>query len=1519
MISSRIFAQAQAMEALGESTANIPIEMRKAEKALTSVNVSIRDASDPSKLRGLEEVLDELAEKWDKLSASTKNYVAEGVAGTERRNYFISVMENYGRVLELTNEGLNSQGELAKANAVRVQSLASQVNIMKDKLMALMEGLDPVLYTGVQLGNAILDVVTAFGAIPSSVSLATVAFLSFNKSGQLVRDGIFKVAEGYHPLIANSNKYIASMNAEKAKLAELITQKKLDISSTSAQIIAKEKVGASTVALNTKLKLEQSQLKATQIQLALTTAKTVALQAVMSAGLSLAIGAVVGGLTSLISGLSNSSKNMEDLTAKTKELQEAMRVDNSNLLSEYERLGKLAQDETKTAKEKLYYNEEIAKIKAQLIESNGEYATILNDETKSLETQLNLIKAQNEERKKERARDLDKELGSDLGHNIKVNKIEENLENQYEALLKYKEVYDQIKGSDVETVINPMTGYEQSVDQFLANFKTLQDAFKETYTEADRLNGSVKTIGDAGEETGKKLIGVTDGITNMFNSLGKNSNDAIGASVEELATTYRTIEEVTLGLRTTFQGLSDSQLSYVKVFEEVRTAIQEVGGEAGAQEEVVRQFLDIFPRYEGVVKNTNDVLKIMGNEATLELGKAQAQAKDFLKSMQDMDNYTPDFAEQLMEAYPELALHIQDTAYVQEFLNNKISEMDNLYGAVMSQVDVHRTAQEEILANDADFWNQKMKNSENFLQYQSTIESKLISMGANSLGVQYDDFASFVESKGGLRDVDYSKATTLAEAESMTEAQKLNSMLKKYAQYVNEKDGYRGAESKLILDFLDWQGDTEALTINELRQMWAEFYAQRTQKLKEDIATLTKFDETLHSYGEYDTSAYKSAIELKKLNELNKQLTSGTTLFDGVKTTFKGAGTTYKGGSLGSSGLNSSGLNTNPKDKESKKKEVEDLQLVIDRYYEFNDALDDVNNALKLNRQLQASATDVSTTKKLHEEEIRLLNEKLEAMKKLQSEQRNDLLSQKNILSNAGFKFDADGNLKNYSSRLKELQNYANSLTGDAKKAQIEYVQSIVSVIDAYTTLTNDTLPSTELAIEQLGKEIKDVNKEHERTLKLIEALGDRYYEIKGLINDVDKALALNQAKQDNANATERVKLMKEEVSLMRQKQKLLMQQSSELKVEADELAKKLSEKGVKFNADGTVANYKKLIEQMTLVANRYVGDARDEKIEEAEELIGLIEQYDDIIRNTLPDLATEWEEYATSVREAEKAMEKQITEVQKNISSAIENELTKRTEKVKTELQKQKDLYNAQYEQEDWDKSLATEQRKLDEIKQQMSDLSRDTSLAGQLKLQQLREEFEAQQQVIDDMIRDKEKENGNARFDEEMEKLDQELEDALDPKNMADLVNKALVDGFVTIGDEVVALNSLMGNWLDETGDGLYAIGSSLKGELIENLRVAKGLMEDMGLISANSKLSDADTWGLTSLTSAQENQLRLMQSADAIQAKTKTSAIIQLDSLLTVQGNVTEDILPKIEEMIESAKTDVFDNIAKQMISR
>lgn len=495
------------------------------------------------------------------------------------------------------------------------------------------------------------------------------------------------------------------------------------------------------------------------------------------------------------------------------------------------------------------------------------------------------------------------------------------------------------------------------------------------------------------------------------------------------------------------------------------------------------------------------------------------------------------------------------------------------------------------------------------------------------------------------------------------------------------------------------------------------------------------------------------------------------------------------------------------------------------------------------------------------------------------------------------------------------MQKNANSLSGEAKENAIEQVNLIASIIEAYTTLSNETIPDTENQILEMNKTIKDTQKEHEELLKLVERLGNRYFELEQSIKKVDNALALNQAQQKNVHASERVKLIEEEIELLRERQKLVAQQQKEVQMEVDEVRVELVEKGVTFNDDGSISNYTKLIEKLTEEANKLIGDARDEAVEEIEDLIDKMEEYEELVGDTLPTLAQEWEEYATSIYEAEKEKAQTITDMQKDVSSAIENEYNKRYEALKNSLQKEKDLYESQFEQEDWDNNLATEQRKLDEIQQQINSLSRDTSLAGQLKLQQLKDEYDAQLEVINQMIRDKEKELGSNRFDEEMDKLDQEKEETLSTENLANMVNKALADGFVTIGEEVIELNSLMTDWLDETGDGLTAVGNYLKSELIENLRVAQGLMENMGLIDVNS-LSNAFTQSRT-----MDNTKSLVDISRTVSdaGRSVSNELVQnvkIENLLTVQGNVTEDSLPQLEKMIEEAKDDLLSDIAKEL---
>jgi hypothetical protein len=245
----------------------------------------------------------------------------------------------------------------------------------------------------------------------------------------------------------------------------------------------------------------------------------------------------------------------------------------------------------------------------------------------------------------------------------------------------------------------------------------------------------------------------------------------------------------------------------------------------------------------------------------------------------------------------------------------------------------------------------------------------------------------------------------------------------------------------------------------------------------------------------------------------------------------------------------------------------------------------------------------------------------------------------------------------------------------------------------------------------------------------------------------------------------------------------------------------------------------------------------------------------------------------------------------------------------LKEKMQKEKELYDKQYEEEDWNNQLSQEQRKLDEIKQQMVNLSRDTSLSGKSKLEQLKQEYQEQLDSMNTLIREHEKELADERYNEEIEALEKETEEKLkgieetfSEENVAELVNQALVSGFVTLGDEVVELNGLMTTWLDETGDGLYAIGDYLKTDLIESLQTVRALMSDVGLTNAtiSPNLSSLPSSSINTGTLSGNNAVNINFGAP----------------LLNIEGNVTEDVMSQVEAMVKQSQKNVVNEISKAL---
>jgi hypothetical protein len=841
---------------------------------------------------------------------------------------------------------------------------------------------------------------------------------------------------------------------------------------------------------------------------------------------------------------------------------------------------------------------------------------------------------------------------------------------------------------------------------------------------------------------------------------------------------------------------------------------------------------------------------------------------------------------------------------------------------------------------------------------------------ANSLGVQAADFSSFIDSKGGMRAVDYTNASTMAEAENTMQSSLATQVLGYAAQLINSKAGYRQTDMSNVNEFLNSQGVAEAQTVQELATMWAEFYNAKVaainntmSEINSQIAAGWTDDQIAAMDGWFgDGSLRAKQTELNKLQNQIKTLAATnltmTNFFAGLDTYFNGAGggvgqSTVGGGKIGGGGGGSSwkptstggsgykpsggsggsggGSGSRPSGGSgsggsgsggkggsgsggsgSSEKEVEDMEAEIDRYYELNDAINDNEKAISQLQSKRDSITTKSSYKKSIEQEVALLNKQIQAYKNLQKEQEKERNEIKKTLSNNGFKFDKNGDISNYAAQVKKLQDQANKKSGTKKEQAIENVEYLIDLIERYDELHSEAIPETTIEILDLQSEIQELNKDLAENMKNIEKLGDRYFRVAQAMNDVTDALEMNQAKQEHADEKEKIKLMEQEIDLIRQQQKINKNNKKVAEEEAKELRKQLEESGVKFNGDGNISNYEVLIEKMEKDANRLVGQAQEDAVTEIEDLLELIEQYVTLTDDTIPELDQAWQDYANSIKDIEKELkeiykehQENAVQTQKDIASAYEHYLSKRYDKLKESLNKERDLYNDSYNAENFQRELDEQQRTLDEIAQQIAVYERDTSLAGQAKLAQLKEEYEAQRQAINDMVRENEHSKANEDFDKQEEALDNALAEALDPAKLVEVVNDAIGSGLITIGDQVMELDDLMTTWLDETGDGLYALGDVLKSELLDNLVNAHKILGDMNMFNTNGSVSFASS-----------NALLARQNPSTVSSSSSNHTISFDAPLLYVSGNVDSSNIDELTSTLKDMEQRIYTTIANAL---
>lgn len=227
---------------------------------------------------------------------------------------------------------------------------------------------------------------------------------------------------------------------------------------------------------------------------------------------------------------------------------------------------------------------------------------------------------------------------------------------------------------------------------------------------------------------------------------------------------------------------------------------------------------------------------------------------------------------------------------------------------------------------------------------------------------------------------------------------------------------------------------------------------------------------------------------------------------------------------------------SNKKKSSSKKseKEVADLKLKINLFYKWEKAIKDVEHQMaKLDKVIESGTGQqkVAAMKK----QIELYKELGKQQKALYQAQKKELARLQKLISNKGFRVEDNGTVVNYTEKLKSLEKWANSATGEEKEKRKEEVQAIKELLDSYTDLV-DKMNNTELEIDSIDGNIKDKQQE----------LKDYYNDLLDVVSDVESEITDMIKKELDKRKEAMQKAYEKQIELLEKAKKAYQEQNEE-------------------------------------------------------------------------------------------------------------------------------------------------------------------------------------------------------------------------------------------------------------------------------------------------------------------------------------------------------------------------------------
>ena len=191
------------MSEIGEVDGEV-VDANKIESALREAGVALRDTN--GEFRNFDDVILELAGRWDSLDVMTQRYIATMAAGSRQQSRFLALMSDSKRLTELSSMAMNSAGSSQKQFDKTMESLTAKINQLSVEWERFITSLtnNEILKTGIDLLAQFLSTINGIteglresgtlGSAFASVINVIIAAVGFKLVSGLVTSVIGKVA-----------------------------------------------------------------------------------------------------------------------------------------------------------------------------------------------------------------------------------------------------------------------------------------------------------------------------------------------------------------------------------------------------------------------------------------------------------------------------------------------------------------------------------------------------------------------------------------------------------------------------------------------------------------------------------------------------------------------------------------------------------------------------------------------------------------------------------------------------------------------------------------------------------------------------------------------------------------------------------------------------------------------------------------------------------------------------------------------------------------------------------------------------------------------------------------------------------------------------------------------------------------------------------------------------------------------------------------------------------------------------